>query len=66
MGRNPPFIGVKNWSYDRIKDIFLLSFLLYRAYIKYCVFPRLLESLPPLPRQQSAAIGCTKNYKLIG
>ena len=24
-------------------------------------FPRILESLPPLPRQHSAAIGCTKN-----
>ena len=26
-----------------------------------CFFPRILESLPPLPRQHSAAIGCTKN-----
>ena len=25
-----------------------------------CFFPRFLESLPPLPRQHSAAIGCTK------
>ena len=25
-----------------------------------------LESLPPLPRQHSAAIGCTKNYEPIG
>ena len=29
-------------------------------------FPRILESLPPLPRQPSAAIGCTKNYQPIG
>ena len=29
-------------------------------------FPRILESLPPLPRQHSAAIGCTKNYQPIG
>ena len=29
-------------------------------------FPRLLERLPPLPRQHSAAIGCTKNYQPIG
>ena len=26
-----------------------------------CFFPRIFESLPPLPRQHSAAIGCTKN-----
>ena len=25
-------------------------------------FPKILESLPPLPRQHSAAIGCTKNF----
>ena len=29
-------------------------------------FPRILESLPPLPRQLSAALGCTKNYQPIG
>ena len=33
----------------------------YRVFID--VFSRILESLPPLPRQHSAAIGCTKNYK---
>ena len=31
-----------------------------------CFFPRILESLPPLPRAHSAAIGCTKNYQPIG
>ena len=31
-----------------------------------CFFPRVLESLPPLPRQHSAAIGCTKSYQPIG
>merc|ERR1711860_140087 len=31
-----------------------------------CFFPRILESLPPLPRRHSAAIGCTKNYQPIG
>ena len=31
-----------------------------------CFFPRILESLPSLPRQHSAVIGCTKNYKPIG
>ena len=25
-----------------------------------------MERLPPLPRQHSAAIGCTKNYQPIG
>ena len=35
-------------------------------FIKYCVFLRILESLTPLPRQHSAAIGCTKNYQPIG
>ena len=39
----------------------------YRVFIKYCVFfSRILESSPPLPRQHSAAIGCTKNYQPIG
>ena len=28
-------------------------------------FSRILESLPPLRRQHSAAIGCTKNYQPI-
>ena len=31
-----------------------------------CFFLRMLESLPPLPRQHSASIGCTKNYQPIG
>ena len=35
-------------------------YCLYRVFIKYCVFPRILESLPPLHRQHSAAIVCTK------
>ena len=34
--------------------------------LKIVFFPRILESLPPLPRQHSAAIGCTKNYQPIG
>ena len=38
----------------------------YRVFIKYCVFPRILECLPPLPRQHSAAIGCTKYFQPIG
>ena len=29
-------------------------------------FPRILESLLPLPLQHSAAIACTKNYQPIG
>ena len=32
--------------------------------IVFC--PSILEILPPLPRQLSAAIGCTKNYQPIG
>ena len=31
-----------------------------------CFFPRILESLPPLPRERSAAVGCTKKYQPIG
>jgi hypothetical protein len=32
----------------------------YKVLIKYCFFfPRILESLSPLPRQDPAAIGCT-------
>ena len=39
---------------------------MYGVFIKYCVFsPRILESLPPFPRQHTAAIGCTKNYNTI-
>ena len=34
-------------------------------FIKY-FFPRILESLSPLPRQHSASIGCTINYQPIG
>ena len=30
-----------------------------------CFFPRILESLPSLPRQHSAVIGCAKKYKPI-
>ena len=29
-------------------------------------FPRVLESLPPFPRQHPAAFGCTKSYQPIG
>ena len=36
-------------------------------FVKDCVFfPRILESLPALPLQHSAAIGCTKNCQPIG
>ena len=39
----------------------------YRVFIKYCVFfSRIFESLPPLPRQHSAAFGCTKIQQPIG
>ena len=31
-----------------------------------CFFPRILDSLPHLTRQHSAAIGCTKKYQPIG
>jgi len=31
-----------------------------------CFFPRILKSLPPLPRQHSAAIGCAKTNQPIG
>ena len=38
----------------------------YGVFIKYCVFfQRILESLPPLLRQHTAAIGCTQNYQPI-
>ena len=39
---------------------------MYRVLIKYCDFSKnSQESLPPLPRQHSTAIGCTKNYQPI-
>ena len=44
-----------------IKFIFM-----YRVLIKYYVFPRILKSLPPHPRQHSAAISYKKNYHQIG
>ena len=31
----------------------------------FLFFSRIFESLPPLPRQHSAAIGCTKKYQPI-
>ena len=31
-----------------------------------CFFLRIFESFPALPRQHSAAIGCTKNYQQKG
>ena len=34
--------------------------------ILLCFFLRILKSLPPIPRQHSAAIGCRKNYQQIG
>ena len=39
----------------------------FRVFIKYCVFFQECSQLsfPPLPRQHSAAIGCT-NYQPIG
>ena len=33
--------------------------------LKIVFFPKILECLP-LPRQQSAAIGCRKNYQQMG
>ena len=36
------------------------------VHLIWCFFPRVLESLPPLPRQHSPAIGCTKNQQPIG
>ena len=41
--------------------------LIYRVFIKYCAFSQeFSKNLPPLPRQHSAAIGCTNNYHPIG
>ena len=37
---------------------------IYRVFIKYCVF-RIFESLPPLPRQHSTPISCTKKSQPI-
>ena len=40
--------------------------IIYRVFMKDCVFPRILERLPPLPHQHSTAIGCTHDYQPIG
>ena len=37
-----------------------------RCSLNIVFFPRILEKLPSLPREQSAAIGCTKNFQPIG
>ena len=68
-----------NFLYNGTKVLILALFILapsmYVNQIKYkyttecslniVFFPRIVESLPPLPRQHSAAIGCTKNYQPI-
>ena len=47
---------------SRLFVVRIMKPLCYRVFIKYCVFfPRILGSLPPLPRQQSTAIGCSDN-----
>ena len=39
---------------------------MYRAFIKYCFFIQIIfDILPPLPRQDWAAIGCTENGQPI-
>ena len=62
---------------QRILTLLLWTYI-YRLYHFPCLicstgcslnivfFPRILKSLPPLPRQHSAAISCTKNYQPIG
>ena len=40
-------------------------FLLQGVHLILCFFPRIIESLQPLPRQHFAVIGCTKNYQPI-
>ena len=56
-----PFLEVMKWKNGLGTNI---PAKLYRVFIEYCIFPRILESLPTLPRQHSAAIGgCTKNYQ---
>ena len=53
---NPAFITVSQFFFNRCRGCSL----------NIVFFPRILESLPPLPHQHSAAIGCTKNYQPIG
>ena len=59
-----------------VKHLFIWQLILYYLFfgmICSCTgcslnifFPRILDSLPPLPYRHSAAIGCTKNYKPLG
>ena len=44
----------------------LENFAPFTGCLNIVCFPRIIESFPPLPRQHSAVIGCTKNYQLIG
>ena len=54
-----------NFNISRL--MYSFSQMSYRVFNKYCVFfPRIFESVQPLPRQHSPAIGCTKNYQPIG
>ena len=47
-------------------DDYMWQFMYTECSLNIMFFPRNLESLPPLPRQHSAAIGCTKNYQPKG
>ena len=65
------YIGAKLFGSNRVvlswpdKEGFRTR-LSYRVFIKIVFSPRILKSLPPLPRQNSAVIGCTINYQPIG
>ena len=63
LGLNAGFhLGFTKLPTKLILILLLVNLSTYRVLIKYFFFPRILDSLPPFPRQHSAAIGCTKNY----
>ena len=61
------FIHIIHYLLPIFSQIFAYKLLAYTGCsLNIVFFQRILESLPPLPRQHSAAIGCTNNYQPIG
>ena len=65
--KNIVYWNLKNEKHQIPNCVDFVCALIYRVFIKYCAFSQeFSKNLPPLPRQHSAAIGCTNNYHPIG
>ena len=60
------FVCVLNSTISNMSRVSSKSNAYTECSLNIVFFPRIIKSLPPLPRQLSAAIGCTKNYQPIG